>query len=81
MDKCLFVCSIKSGKFDLINWRKGWGGEVKFTHTQQKIFLLFFPLISFKNNVAFFSETEKNRVVSFKLERKQYFIVQGFCKQ
>lgn len=81
MDKCLFGCSLKSGKFDLINWRTGWVGEANFTHTT-KIFLLFFSsLISFKNKVAFFSETEKNTVVSFKLERKQYSIVQGFCKQ
>lgn len=63
MDKCLFGCSLKSGKFDLINWRTGWVGEANFTYTQQKIFLLFFSsLISFKNKVVFFSETEKTQL-------------------
>lgn len=63
MDKCLFGCSLKSGKFDLINWRTGWVGEANFTYTQQKIFLLYFSsLISFKNKVVFFSETEKTQL-------------------
>lgn len=63
MDKCLLGCSLKSGKFDLINWRTGWVGKANFTYTQQKIFLLFFSsLISFKNKVAFFSETEKTQL-------------------